>query len=904
MTFQLNDTQAEVEAGQDTTAVEVLRDRLGFTGTKLSCGSGACGACTIHLDGEPVASCLLPAVALEGRRVRTVEGVTWLGGSGGLHPVQRALMAHDGLQCGYCTPGFVMEGVAFFDRWRASQQSGSGEEYAFARPSRQEVMAALAGHLCRCGAYQGIIEAVADACAGRFDDGPEPIPARHEARDKVSGKARYTVDVRLSGQLVGRILRSVHPHAIVRSVDPSAALALPGVHAVIDLLGNEREVKYVGAEIAAVAADDRETAERALAAISVDYEPLPAVIGMGAAMAPGAPLVHEGFRKKHPSSAEGPLTPARWHGNVRGPVTAMSVFPGKARRRIKAARASGGERLVEGTWDTAVQSHTCLEPHACVATWEGDGPGARLTAYISSQAAARVADEIAKHYELPRENVRVLSDHVGGGFGAKLEMTMEVVAAIDLARVTGRPVGVFLDREEELSVGGNRPGSKIELAISADQDGALEALTVDVHGDGGIAPGSTVASLFRFIYPKAPKALADYDVVSHLPPGKPFRGPGGPMAAWALEQAVDEMAEKLGVDPVTLRRRWDPNPLRNTLMDYVESIPAWRDRAEVASDQGRYRRGIGMAIANWMYFLQPNVEVEVSASPDGFGAACGVQDLGTGSRTVIARAVAEVFGLRPDQIYMRIGDSSLPQGPMSGGSRTTASIRPAALDAAAQLAGLLSESAAEHFGLVDAQAATEGVRHSAGLLPWAEVIAAVPPQAVTAGRGPDDKRYFLPMNIEGLRTGRGFTRAVHVSEVEVDMQLGKIRVPRVWAGLGCGKLAAPELARSQALGGVIQGVGYALFEERHVDPRTGVILTAGLEDYRIPGISDTPQIEVEFFEMGFEHVRGGAVGLGELSTLSVAASIGNAVYHATGWRPRSLPIMPGRALRGVREVRS
>ena len=330
-----------------------------------------------------------------------------------------------------------------------------------------------------------------------------------------------------------------------------------------------------------------------------------------------------------------------------------------------------------------------------------------------------------------------------------------------------------------------------------------------------------------------------------------------------------------------------------------KAIPAWRDRGAPAADTGRYRRGIGMAIANWMYFLQPNVEVRVFASPDGFGAACGVQDIGTGSRTVIARAVAEVFGLRPGDVDVRVGDSSLPRGPMSGGSRTTASIRPAALDAAAKLADHLAEAAADHFGLEDARAGRDGVEHAAGTLPWAEVIAVVPRRAVTASRGPDDKRYFLPLNIEGLRTGTGFTREVHVSEVEVDMRLGKIRVSRVWAGIGCGALAAPALARSQVLGGVIQGVGYALFEERHIDPRSGTCLTSGLEDYRIPGISDTPEIEVEFIEKGFEHARGGAVGLGELSTLSVAGSIGNAVYHATGWRPHSLPIMPGRTLRGV-----
>jgi xanthine dehydrogenase YagR molybdenum-binding subunit len=315
-------------------------------------------------------------------------------------------MACDGLQCGFCTSGIVMEGVAFYERWR--------REHGTAEPSRQEVADALAGHLCRCGAYVGIYAALQAACAGRFDDGPVE-PPRVEAEEKVTGRAKYTVDVRYEGQLEGVILRSPHPHARVGAIDATAALALDGVRALVDLLDDARVVRYVGQEIAAIAAVDRATALAALALIRVEYRPLPAAIGMDAARAPGAPVLYPGRNKPAPGAGEGFIFPGTWDRNVRKPLLSPTSRRARAARaRIAAARAAQDPLLVEGVWTTAAQSHTTLEPHACVARWDGE----QLTAHVSTQACHRMARDLAAHFDLPIEQVQVQAQHIGGGFGA------------------------------------------------------------------------------------------------------------------------------------------------------------------------------------------------------------------------------------------------------------------------------------------------------------------------------------------------------------------------------------------------------------------------------------------------------------------------------------------------------
>ena len=277
-TATVNGRTADLPEDDDALLVDVLRGALGLTGTKPVCGACVCGACTVLVDGAAMASCLMPAKAAAGKSIVTIEGI----GVEGLHPVQRAFMAQDALQCGFCTPGFIVEAKAFYDEWRALHGATA--------PSRDEIGAAFSGHLCRCGAYENIYRAVADACAGVYDQ-REPEAPRVEARDKVTGAAVYTLDIRHQGQLEGAILRSPHPRARVVALDLAPAEAIPGVKAAVSLLDADMAVSFVGEAVAAVAAVNRETAQRALAAIQVRYEKLAAAIGPEAATAEGAPVL-------------------------------------------------------------------------------------------------------------------------------------------------------------------------------------------------------------------------------------------------------------------------------------------------------------------------------------------------------------------------------------------------------------------------------------------------------------------------------------------------------------------------------------------------------------------------------------------------------------------------------------
>lgn len=883
-TMTINGKSAALPDDRDAMLVDVIRDGLDLTGTKLVCGSGVCGACTVLLDGAPVASCLLPAQAAAGKSVTTVEGIA----AKGMHPIQKAFMAHDALQCGFCTPGFIVEATAFHDRWRAANGT--------AVPSREEIGAALSGHLCRCGAYDGIFSAVAAACTGQFD-GKDVQPPRVEAGAKVTGTAKYTVDIRHDGQLEGVILRSNAAHAKIVDLDLSPALAMPGVAAAVSLLGDDGVVRFVGAPIAAVAARDRKTALAAIEAIRLSSQPLPAVIGLEEARGPNAPIVFDkSSRKKAGNVSEGAGGPAPWKGNLRGPSNAFSQRAKKARNWIAGAREANDPLLVEATFRAPTQQHTCLEPHAAVARFDGEN----LTVHVSTQAVFHLAELIAKRFGIPHDKVRVVADHVGGGFGSKASFGTETVAAIELARAAKAPVRVVFDRHEELSVTGYRPAAEMKIALLPSPDGALKALTFNAFADTGAATNSTLAGLARLIYPAEAKELADFDVVSNLPPGSPFRGPGGPPMAFALEQAVDEAALRMKVDPIALRKRWDTNPNRRRLYDWAAKLDVWKNRKSAAAQTGRYRRGVGVASGYWLYIWQPGSSIEVAVKGGRLIASTSTQDIGQGVRTVIANTVADAFGMEPHEVEVRIGDSRLPEGPGAGGSRVTASVIPPTLIAVQKLKAAIERSA-------------KRVPAPGSNAPWRELLAASPDLAASGVR-PEDARPASPdvrsplrdagfigiifgwmmRRFSNLAIGAGVPSSVQVVEVEVDTWLGHVRVLNVHTGIAVGRIAAPALARSQATGSVIQGIGYALYEARETDARSGHVLTSNLEDYRIPGIADTPEIDVHFDEAGFEHVMGGSAGIGEVATVPTSPAIANAIRDAIGIRLTEMPITPAR----------
>ena len=885
---EVNGAPTELTVHPDDDTLDVVRETLGLTGSKRACGHGACGACTMLVDGVPHATCLLPATALAGKVVTTIEALGDPADVSTLHPVQRAFLHHDALQCGFCTPGFVVEASAFYEQWRALNGA--------TRPDRDAIAAALAGHLCRCGAYLSIYEAVGDACEGKFD-GPEVEWDRADGLPKVTGRAKYTVDTKLPGQLEAGVLRSPVGHAIVRGLDVAAAEALDGVEAVVRFVEDGGRLRYAGQEIAAVAAVDRRVAAEALRLLKPDLEILKSVSTPEQALADDAPPVYPTAKNQSfPNATEGPLLPASLSGNLRGPTSSSALGkPRKAKERIIEAREAG--RLVEGTWNTQVQVHTALEPHAAVARWIGEDA---LEVYLSTQSCSFMQHEIADLWGLKRENVRVLCEYVGGGFGAKATLQMETRIAVELARAAGSPVRVAHERAAEIAVGGNRPEAKVELAVAWDEAGDLYAVEARSYNNAGVAVGTNSGMLMRLPYPSDYKSVDDYDVITHAAPGKPLRGPGGPAAYFALEQTVDMVAAKLGEDPIALRRRWDPHPSRQKLYDWADALPEWQARTAAGADTGRYKRGIGAAIGTWFIFLSPKVEVKIDASADGLVASSACQDMGNGSKSVVSHVIGEVLGVPHRDVDVRFGDSQSVYGPMSGGSRTTPSIAPAAVVAAEALKDELLDIARRDLRLKDVQAVPGGLTHRDGRLSWHELLSFTGEPVSVVGRRPRDPGgYFIPFTVAELRLGKELSGSLHITEVEVDTLLGKTRVIQSWAGIGAGHIVVPRLARSQIEGGVIQGISYALYEERRLDPGTAGLLTAGLEDYRIAGIGDVGDVHVHFEESGFEGMLDRVVGISELSTVAVAASVANAVHNATGWRPTALPLGPDLVLKGL-----
>ncbi|MEO1668773.1 MAG: molybdopterin cofactor-binding domain-containing protein [Chloroflexota bacterium] len=888
MKANINNTEYTFEEQIPEAAVDLIRHGCGLKGTKQVCGSGVCGACTVLVDGTPMVSCLLPARHLEGKEVQTIEAFS----GENLHPVQRALMAHDGLQCGYCTPGFAIEGIAFYERWR--------EEHGTERPSRDEVAEALAGHLCRCGAYAGIYEAMQSACAGDFD-GQNYTPQRVDALEKVTGKAVYTTDIALEGQLVGKILRSPHPHARIKSIDLSAAEAMEGVEVAAALPLRNLVVRYVGQPFAAVAAVDEATAKAALDAIKVDYEILPHAIGIDAALADDAPDIWGNQRRNAPTAAEGPTLPGSWDKNLRtGRMNMGGLNPGRAHKVVNKLEAEG-KPVFKQTYVNGMQSHTSLEPHCAVAHWDEND---HLTVYTSTQSLSEMRHFIADYFEIPDEDVTVIAQAIGGGFGSKLSLYNEIIAAVGLSRRCNKPVSIIPSRPEEMNYTGMRPGGRVEITLGMDEGYNLEAMIVHAYSNSGVAISNVTAMLGTMGYDGGARDLQDYDVVTNHAPGTPFRGPGGPGILWSLEQSIDQIAHDYNVDPVELRRKWtgaDEKQLRG-LYDWVNAHETWKNRPKTGSESGRFRRGVGISFGHWLNNYDPETIIRLSTSENGLRVATATQDIGNGVRTTLAHKAGEVFGIAPMDVQVDVGHTDYPHGPSASGSRTTASIVPPTQEAAMLMRERLFGVAAESMDLEGARHDEKGIHHNGGVISWPEVMKKVPVQVVDVKRGANPQlaqavgAFIMGRMDMDLMIGFGHSHAAIIAEVEVDTLLGKTMVKHVWHQMDVGSVYMPEMARSATYGGIIQGIGYALYEEKILDAPQGKPLTTNMQDYRIPAIGDIPEMTVDFQESEIESAKGGGIGLSELCTIPVAAAVANAVYNATGVRCVESPIKPERLI--------
>jgi len=726
---------------------------------------------------------------------------------------------------------------------------------------------------------------------------------RYDGLVKATGRARYTSDVQLPGMLYAKFVNATVPHGKVLSIDTSAAEKYPGVkavHVIQSVLGNAvlrnpaldqakyPVVRYAGQPVAAVAATTAVAAEEAAALVRVRYDTIPFVVELNRAREANAPQVFPGAADEAGSAGGGggpnnvPQT-----GNVHGPSIHKR---GEIEQGFKDA-----DVIVEGHYVTQVQTHSALETHGVVADWKPD----LLTVYASTQGTSTVREELAGFFHIPQSKIRVITEFMGGGFGAKFGAGNPGVVAAALSRKTGAPVRLMLDREEEHLSVGNRPSSDQTLRIGAKKDGTITAIHLVAYGTAGCGTGAGCSGPASNLYKTASLHTEENDVFINAGPASAMRAPGHPQGAFALEQTIDDLAAKLNMDPMDLRDKADEHPVRRVERQIVRESDLWKSRNPVAgADRGPIKRGVGLGQSVWYRFVAMGSSAEVRIHKDGsLEALSGVQDIGSGIKTVMAQILAEQFGVPPAQIAIRIGDTNHPEGPASGGSMTTLSLTPAVRDAAWQAAQKFLADIAPALGttpsdlvLVDGEVRSQSGKFAP--LPFRRAAAKMTGSQISAQakRIPDyDPKKYLTYG------------GVDVAEVEVDTELGRIHVRRVLSVHDCGRPMNPAQVISQINGGIIQGISYTLVENRLLDPIYGLMVNADLEQYKIVGSREIPQIDVRLVEAYIGQSSTDASGIGEAAgVVSIGAAIGNAVYNAIGVRIRQTPMTPAVVLAALR----
>jgi xanthine dehydrogenase YagR molybdenum-binding subunit len=718
---------------------------------------------------------------------------------------------------------------------------------------------------------------------------------------------------------------SPYPHARIRSIDTTAAQAAPGVRAVHVLdrvLGNAElrdkskelpakypVVRFAGQPIAAIAATTQAAADEATRLVKVDYELLPFVVDKDEARKENAPLVFPGpADQAGTAGGGGGPSGVPQKGNVRGPVKGG---PHGEPRGDVAKGLAEAEVTVEAEFRTQVQTHSALETHGVVADWKPDA----LTVYASTQGTASVRDELAEIFNLKKSQVRVITDFMGGGFGAKFGAGNFGVLATHLSKKAGAPVRLMLDRRDEHLSVGNRPDSVQRLKLGAKRDGTLTAIHLESYGTAGTGTGAGCAGPAQNMY-ECPNILTEEaDVFTHAGPAAAFRAPGHPQGCFALEQAIDMLAERLQMDPLALRDKNDHSASRREERRIGAERIGWSRRPKAGADPGPVKRGMGVAQSIWYRFINLDSACEVRVTRDGsVELLSAVQDIGGGIRTALAQVVAEELGLSPSDINVRIGDTSFPNGPASGGSMTTGSITPAARNAAYKVKQQMLEQVAPVLGVAADKLVMRGGRISvqtdargagaAKSITFRQAAARLKTEQVAARVSrSDDYGGFVFKNKEGdFGIGLGQYGGVQFAEVAVDTETGIIRVERVVAVHDCGRPMNPLALESQINGGILQGVSYALYENRIMDRNTGLMVNANLEQYKIAGPRETPKIEALLIEEYMGRNSTDAGGIGEPATIPTTAAIANAVYNAIGVRIHELPMTPARVLAALKEA--
>jgi CO/xanthine dehydrogenase Mo-binding subunit/aerobic-type carbon monoxide dehydrogenase small subunit (CoxS/CutS family) len=919
MELTVNGNQISFEPLPGEMLSDLLRQRLGLTGTKIGCNESECGTCTVLIDGEPVLACTYPSAKAAGRDILTIEGlahgaaITHIEDAGfeQLHPLQQSFVLYGAVQCGFCIPGQIMTAYALL-----KQEPD---------PSEAQIRHALKDTLCRCAGYPTIIRAIraaAEAARLRKPVVPpefietsliEPVigklQVRPDAVEKVTGEAKYTEDLHFEGMLYARVKRAGIPHALVRRIDVSKARLLPGVAAVITaaeipgdhwhglviydwpaLVGIDERIRYVGDAVAIVAAETADIAAQALDLIEVEYDPQPVISDPVQARRSDVPSLHP-------------------NGNL---LKHIKVRKGEVEQGFAEA-----DVILEHTYHTATTDHAFLEPECSIARPGSDG---RMEIYVGSQIPYQDRQQVARALGWPEERVRILGQLMGGGFGGKEDIAGQIHAAL-LAQATGRPVKLLFDRHESLLVHPKRHATQIRVKIGARRDGCLTAAETELYGDTG-----AYASLGEKVMTRAtthssgpyeiPHARADcYAMYTNNPPSGAFRGFGVTQSAFAIESMMDDLARTLEMDPVELRRL---NALRvgsitNTgqqlresvgLLECIDKVDAEMRRLggerpfEPRSVPGasHLRRAWGFAAGYKNTGLgggaPDKAGAEVELYEDGMlEVRTSSAELGQGLVTVLQMIVSQEFNLSPRNVRVVVMDTDLtPDGGPTTASRQTYVTGNAALHAARTLRQAIASSLAEKYDQPpDSVRFIEGLAHVDGhTVPLGEVVGLMRSE----GRDPRSLYEYWAPATKPLGQGGdmhfAFSFAAQAAEVEVNTRTGEVRVLRIIAANDVGKAINPLGLQGQVEGGVVMGLGNALTENFIVEE--GRVFTDRLARYRVPSITQTPEIISFVVEHPAADGPYGAKGVGEIVSVPTTPAITNAIFNAVGVRFDTLPV--------------
>ena len=893
MTFRINGQDHNVAPRPGQCLRTFLRER-GCFGVKKGCDAGDCGACTVHVDGTPVHSCLFPAFRAKDREVTTIEG---LADGATLHPVQQAFLAAQGFQCGFCTAGMIMTTACL-----------SAEQ-------REDLPNAMKGNLCRCTGYRAIHDAINNVRGVAMVTEGSPIgksvPAPAGPRI-VTGAERFTLDVPSAAFMHMKLLRSPHAHAVIVRIDKKAALAIPGVRAILtwedapahhfstarhqiasddpaDMLVLDRTLRFIGQRVAAVIADSATAAEAGRDALVVLYDVRPAVLDPVAAIRPGAPLVHD-----KPGYAAIPEADRNVVARVDGGVGDI------------AAGFAQADVIHEGTYVTQRIQHAHLETH-CAMGWRDDANV--LTVRSSTQTPFLTRDALCALFDLPRASVRVLCERVGGGFGGKQEMLVEDIVALAVLK-TGHPVMLELTREEQFSATTSRHPMQVTIKVGARKDGTLTAMKLDVVSEAGAYANHSIGTLHHGcnevfgVYRCPNKKVDGVAVYTHTMPSGAFRGYGLSQTNFAVESAMDTLAKQLGIEPIVFRRLnvvkpgdvmvssgHEPDDVQfgsyglDQCLDLVESALSKDTPAPALSKDWLIGTGMALGMLDTIPPRGHRADVSLKLRDDGaYDLAVGTAEFGNGTSTVHRQIAAAVLGTVTDRINLTQSDTSLVEHDTGAfGSTGTVVAGMATQRAANDLARKIIDFAGRAFptnvaGTLEADCVRLGEQTIA-----LDVLAAKA-HAVDVALAADGRWDGTPRSV--AFNVQAFTVAVH-------RVTGELRILRSVHAADAGTVINPAQCRGQVEGGIAMAIGAALYEGMRIDA-AGAISNPTFRNYHIPSFGDIPRSEVMFADTYDTLGPLGAKSMSESPFNPIAAALANAIEDATGARLHSTPFAPDR----------